>query len=71
MTWKLHTRDEGHSPALEGYHTLDTKEGALDWACDLMRQMHVKVLFIEGPKGEQIEHPQLEAWCKAQGGVAR
>jgi hypothetical protein len=64
MNWKLHTRDEGHSPAVEGFHTLDSKEDALDRACDLMRQVHIKVLFIEGPNGERIEHPQIESWCR-------
>jgi len=66
MNWKLYTRDEGHSPALEGSLTLDSKEAALDRACDtLMRQFQVKVLFIEGPNGERIESPQIESWCRA------
>jgi hypothetical protein len=66
VNWKLHTRDEGHIPALDGFHTLDSKEAALDRACDtLMHQLHVKVLFIEGPNGERIERPQIESWCQS------
>ena len=64
MNWKLHTRDEGHRPAAEGFHTLESKEAALDRACDLKSLVHIKVLFIEGPNGERIEHPEIESWCR-------
>ena len=48
MNWKLHTKDEGHSPHLVAWSEFDSKEGALDRACDTIRhQRHVKVLRIE------------------------
>jgi hypothetical protein len=31
-------------------------------------QVHIKVLFIEGPNGERIETPQIESWCRAAKG---
>jgi hypothetical protein len=67
MSWKLYTLDEGHRPISEGYHTLASKEAALSRACDTLRsQLHVKVLFIEGPNGKRIERQQIECWCQAR-----
>jgi hypothetical protein len=49
----------------------DSKEDALEAACELIgppiRQLHVKVLYVEGPNGERIEYAEIEAWCKARG----
>jgi hypothetical protein len=65
MKWKLFTRDETVSPPVEGSGQHDSKDAALDRACDIIRhQRHVKVLYIEGPNGERIEYAEIEAWCK-------
>jgi hypothetical protein len=67
VKWKLHTRDEGHIPHSDGWHTFESKVAAQDRACDTIgRQRHVKVLFVEGPDGERIEYPEIEAMCKAR-----
>ena len=65
MKWKLHTRDESLSPHLVAWSEFDSKEAALDRACDTLRsQVHVKTLYIEGPDGKRIEYSEIEAWCK-------
>jgi len=69
MKWKLWTRDEKASPPVVSSEQHDSKEDALEAACELIgppiRQLHVKVLFIEEPDGSRIGFKQIEAWCKA------
>ncbi len=66
MTWKLHTSDDRMRPAVQGFEQYDSRVSALEAACDRMRQSHIKVLYIAGPKGERIEAAAIVAWCKAR-----
>ncbi len=65
MKWKLWTRNENNRPPDKGFDQFDSKEAALERACDIIKhQWHVKVLYIEGPNGERIEYAAIETWCK-------
>ncbi len=66
MTWKLHTSDDRMRPTVQGFEQYDSRVSALEAACDRMRQSHIKVLYIAGPKGERIEAAAIVAWCKAR-----
>ena len=56
MKWKLWTRNENIMPATTESEQHDSKDAALERACDIIRhQRHVAVLYIEGPDGERIE----------------
>jgi hypothetical protein len=67
MKWKLFTRDENLSPPLKGSEQCDSKDAALEMACDIIRQQrHVAVLYIEGPDGERIKAVEIAALCKAR-----
>jgi hypothetical protein len=70
MKWKLWTQDETVSPAVVSSEPHDSKQDALDAACELIgppiRQLHVKVLYIEEPDGNQIGFEKVQAWCKAR-----
>ena len=67
VKWKLHTRGENFSPPVEGSGQYDSKDAALERACGLIRQqLHVKVLYIEGPNGERIDSADIAEWCKAR-----
>jgi hypothetical protein len=67
MGWKLYTRDESTRPNIEdGSTEYDSKDRALERACDIIRQnRHVKVRHIEEPNGQRIEITEIEAWCKS------
>jgi hypothetical protein len=69
MKWKLYTRDESVSPPVESSEQHDSMEDAFEAACELMgppiRQLHVKVLYIEEPDGNRIGFEEIEAWCKS------
>jgi hypothetical protein len=66
MKWKLWTRNENIRPAVVASEEHDSRDKALEAACDRMKQRHVKVLHIEGPNGQRIEYPEIEKWCKAR-----
>jgi hypothetical protein len=70
MKWKLFTRDEKVSPAVVSSGPHDSKEDALKAACELIgppiKQLHVKVLYIEEPDGNQIGLEKIQEWCKAR-----
>jgi hypothetical protein len=67
VKWKLHIRDEAVRPPVEWSEQYDSKDTALERACELIRQQpHVKVLDIEGPNGEPIDAAGIEAWCKTR-----
>jgi len=56
MKWKLWTRNENIMPATTESEQHDSKDAALERACDIIRhQRHVAVLYIKGPDGERIE----------------
>ena len=66
MKWKLHIRDETVRPPVEWSEQYDSKDAALERACELIRQQPpVKVLYIEGPNGERIDSAEIHAWFKA------
>jgi hypothetical protein len=65
MAWKLRTLDQTVTPFLESGKDYDSKDDALNAACELLD--HVKVLRVEGPDGEQIELPEIEKWCASTG----
>jgi len=62
--WKLLIRHENVGPPLALSSEHDTKEAALRDACLARKDVHLKILYIEGPNGEQIELPEIEAWCR-------
>jgi hypothetical protein len=68
MKWKLWTRDETAILAVVSSEQLDSKQDALEAACGLIgppiRQLRVKVLYIEEPDGKRISFEEIEAWCK-------
>jgi hypothetical protein len=65
MKWKLFTRDDNVRPPIVGSAQHDSKDDALEAACDYGRQgHHIAVLYIEGPNGERIESKDIAAWCK-------
>ena len=67
MKWKLWTRNENIMPATTESEQHDSKDAALERACDIIRhQRHVAVLYIEGPDGERIEAADISWWCKAR-----
>jgi hypothetical protein len=66
MAWKLHPSDDRMQPTVHGFEQHDSKEAALETACDRMRQTYIKVLYIAGPHGERIETAAIVAWCKAR-----
>ena len=66
VKWKLWTRNDNVRPALEASEEHDSRDKALEAACDRMKQRHVKVLHIEGPNGQRIDSATIEAWCKGK-----
>jgi hypothetical protein len=62
MAWKLHTSDDRMQRMVHGFEQHDSKKAA----CDRMRQIHIKVLYIAGPHGERIEAAAIVAWCEAR-----
>jgi hypothetical protein len=62
MSWKLWTIKRSEKP---GFQRLESREDALHRACDLLQQIHVKVIRIEGPNGERIALAEIEKWCRA------
>ena len=67
MNWKLFTRDDNVRPPIVESAQHDSKDDALEAACDCGRrghQHHIAVLYSEGPNGERIESKDIAAWCK-------
>lgn len=62
MSWKLWTIKRPDRPRSD---TFESKEAALQRACDLIRQIHVKVIRIVGPNDEWIGLAEIEKWCRA------
>jgi hypothetical protein len=68
VKWKLWTRNENMRPLFEAFEVFDSKDAALEKACDIIRhQRHVKVLHIEKPDGSSIEFEDIVAWWNAKG----
>ena len=42
-----------------------SEQDAMYKACDLMRKAGMRVDMVKGPKGEQVRHAAIVAWCKA------
>jgi hypothetical protein len=61
VKWKLWTRNDIIG---KGFDEYVSKDAALERARDIIRQPHVKVLYIEEPDGSHIEFEDIEAWCK-------
>jgi hypothetical protein len=60
VKWKLHTRNEGLQPPLEEWELFETREAALDRACDTLRhQRHKsyssKDLTASGSKARRLK----------------
>ena len=77
MKWKLWTRNENIMPATTESEQHDSKDAALERACDIIRhQRHVAVLYIEGADGERIEAADISwrgvkrgrPWVLSKGG---
>jgi len=68
MKWKLWTRNENIMPATTESEQHDSKDAALERACDIIRhQRHVAVLYIEGADGERIEAADI-SWRGVKSG---
>ena len=61
MKWKLWTRNDIIG---KGFEEFESKDAALERAREIIRQLHVKVLYIEEPDGSRIELEAIEAWRK-------
>jgi hypothetical protein len=61
VKWKLWTRNDIIG---KGFDEFASKDAALERAREIIRQLHVKVLYIEEPDGNRIELEAIEAWCK-------
>jgi hypothetical protein len=61
VKWKLWTRNDIIG---KGFDEYVSKDAALERARDIIRQPHVKVLYIEEPDGRRIELEDIETWCK-------
>jgi hypothetical protein len=62
MSWKLWTIKRPERPRFD---TVESRDAALHRACDLIQQVHVKVIRIQGPDGEWIGLAEIEKWCRA------
>ncbi len=65
MKWKLYTRDANVAPPAEGHYPYDTREDALNAACNI-KGRRLEVLHIIGPNNERIEADEIRSWCRAR-----
>jgi hypothetical protein len=56
VKWKLWTRNDIIG---KGFDEFASKDAALERAREIIRQLHVKVLYIEEPDGNIVETPMM------------
>ncbi len=70
MKWKLFTSDERVQRPVPSSFEFESRHIAMSAAylcCTHMLDM--SVLCIEGPNGERIEEPEIQAWCLKKAGL--
>ena len=63
--WHLHTVNSSISPPEEGFTSHETREHAMEVACDKLKQPHMQVLYVQGPD-VQISLEEIQAYCSSQ-----
>jgi hypothetical protein len=63
MKWKLVFKDHNSLPAPEQWGVYDSKQDALNAACEKMKVLRVEVVRIEEPDGNEVGLAEIKAHC--------